>query len=81
MDCFCLGYKVEIPKKEDKKAWLNLRQNCRDRFFATVEIESKNKVKRKHEIEKEIIHLESLGENKERARQIAKLNEELNRFR
>jgi hypothetical protein len=79
-ECYCLGYKVEIPKKEDKKSWERLRQNCRERLFETTELESKYKVHRKHEIEKEIIRLESLGDSKERRREVNNLKKELNNY-
>ncbi len=79
-DCFCLGYKIAVPKKTDRKAWEELRQNCRRKLLNNFEADIKSKVKLRHAIEKEIAHLESRGFNRERNRQINHLKGLLKNF-
>ena len=76
----CLGYKVPIPKKSNKKKWEELQ--C---WFVFSKIEKaeenqKIKVQRKHELEKEIIKIEKLKDCKEKRRNIKELKCALERY-
>lgn len=62
-DCYCLGYKVAVPKKTDKKAWLQLRQECRNREYERIERNAKARVARQHDLERRIARLQSHDEN------------------
>ena len=76
-ECFCLGYKVEIPKHDDIKAWRELRAECERRELACEESISLRGVRRQHFVEQEIRRLRNLPDNRDRNRQIKKLEEEL----
>ncbi len=76
-ECFCLGYKVEVPRRSALRQWRQLREVCRLRLFAIQERVERWRVRRMHDLEKEIGRMEKLGANKDRARQINKLEEEL----
>ena len=80
-ECFCLGYKVEIPKKNDTRSWKKLRIDCQKRHSKNQENMEVYLVKRKHELEKEIIRLEPRSENKDIKRLIKKLKDELESLR
>ena len=76
-DCFCLGYKVEIPKSDDVKAWVQLQKKCEEKENELRAKQNLDQVRRRHELEKEIARMEALAENKDRNRQIKMLKEEL----
>ena len=76
-DCFCLGYKVEVPRRNAVRVWRQLREECRKRLYAKQDRVQQSAVRRRHDLEKEIVRMEALGENKDRARQIKKLEAEL----
>lgn len=76
-DCFCLGDKVGVPRKEVAKSWAALREDCRSRMLAAQDRLLRWNVRRKHELERTIAQLEAMTENKDRARRIARLKEEL----
>ena len=79
-DCYCLGYKVAIPKKSDIKAWRQINDFIRDRDFAVVDFKRIQELRRKHDLEKEIFRMELLDENKDRSRLIKKLKDQLKRL-
>ena len=76
-ECFCLGHKVEVPKRDAVRAWRQLREECRRRLYAYQDRARQSAVRRQHDLEKEIVQMEALGENKDRARQIKRLKEAL----
>ena len=78
-ECFCLGYKVEIPRRDAVRAWRQLREESRRRYHAHQDRVNRWRVRRKHDLEKEIARMEAMEENKDRSRQIKKLKEELTR--
>jgi len=79
-ECFCLGYKVEIPKHDDIKAWRELRAECERRELASHETLTLRGVRRQHFVEQEIRRLREMPDNRDRNRQIKKLEEELARI-
>ncbi|MDR0352203.1 MAG: hypothetical protein LBI02_02200 [Opitutaceae bacterium] len=72
-ECHCLGYKVEIPKKENAKAWRKLRDACRELALTELEEKREARVREIHEAERRIARLGSLAENKDRAKIIEEL--------
>ena len=76
-DCFCLGDKVAVPRKEVVKSWAALRKDCRSRMLAEEDRRQRWNARRKHELERAIEQLEAMTENKDRTRRIARLTEEL----
>jgi len=79
-ECFCLGYKVEIPKHADIRSWRELLAECERRasyFEETIEFRG---VRRQHFLEQEILRLRQMPDNRDRNRQIKKLEEELARI-
>lgn len=77
-DCYCLGYKVEVPRKKDTDGWKRLRASCRQLEAARQDRNEIIRVQNKHWLEKEIIRLEAMEENRDRRRTIKSLQEELN---
>ncbi len=76
-ECFCLGYKVEIPKKEDVRGWRKLREDCRQRELNTIAFDTAERTRAVCEAERRIAELEAKGENRERARLIANIRKTL----
>lgn len=76
-DCYCLGYKVEIPKKDDLRAWRLLRADCQEREFTALDERRLSRVRAFHEIEKRIRDLEALDQNPGRAKLIKDLRQQL----
>jgi len=80
MGCFCLGYKVEVPKRDDIRSWLDLRAECERRTSVSEEAIEFSGVRRQHFLEQEILRLRQMPDNKDRNRQIKKFEEELARL-
>ena len=76
-DCFCLGYKVEIPKKSDTSGWSKLRAECQRRHLASSDMQAIRRVREAHTAERQIARLRTLGPNKDREKIIAKLNDKV----
>ena len=74
-DLFCLGYKVEVPKKEDIRGWRRLRDDCRDRAIDAADVRTITRVREQHDAERRIAQLSTLPANKERAMLMAALRE------
>jgi hypothetical protein len=75
--CFCLGRKIPVPPKANIAAWNKLRQAMQT-LTADWQVRSeKSAVARRHEIERQLVALESKPAEPSRARQIKKLREEL----
>lgn len=77
---FCLGYKVEVPKKEDVRGWSQLRDDCRTREIVRIEKEAADKRRYATATKLRIEQLEALPANKERAKLIAQLKRNLEKF-
>jgi hypothetical protein len=77
-DCFCLGYKVEIPKKSDARAWRALRLESRKRYLMEADRQAVRDVREKHAAERRVAHLHSRGPNKERRKIIEELQRQMN---
>ena len=72
-NCYCLGYKVDIPRKTDARGWRALRKESRKRYLEFLVREAIRRVNEVHEVERRIAHLRSLGPNKDRKRLIQEL--------
>ena len=70
---YCLGYKVEIPKKEDVRAWRRLREDCRAIALRAAEEERVTRVRQQHAAERRIAELSALPPNRDRSKTIAAL--------
>lgn len=75
--CFNLGYKVEIPKRDDLKSWSDLQAECERRDVALRESLALRGVRRQHFLEQEITRMRQMSDNRDRNRQIKKLEDEL----
>jgi len=75
--CKFLGHKIAIPPKRDDVAWHELREYVTARYRSHVDGRAEAYTRRKHEIERRIIELQSRAENKERDRLIKDLRDEL----
>jgi len=75
--CFNLGYKIPLPAKADEKAWKSLRQNLRDELAAVADVSHRLKVRRRHDIEKQIASIEARPSSPGRAKLIRDLRKEL----
>jgi hypothetical protein len=75
--CKFLGHKIAIPPKRDDVAWGELRDYVTARYQSHCDGRAEASTRRKHEIERRIIELQSRDESKERDRLINNLREEL----
>ena len=76
-ECFNLGYKVEVPKHDDLKAWRELRAECERRAAASRQELVVRSVRKQHFLEQEINRMRQMPENRDRSRQIKQLEEQL----
>jgi hypothetical protein len=76
-DCFCLGYKVEIPKRSDDRGWRALHRESRKRHLASADKRAIRRVREVHAAERRVAHLRSLGPNKDREKIIQELEEKI----
>ena len=76
-ECFCLGYKVEIPKHTEHKEWQAIYNESMRRQRESNDRMALFRVRRIHWLEHEIDRLSAMPENRDRSRQIKKLREEL----
>jgi hypothetical protein len=72
-DCYSLGYKVEIPKKDDIRGWRKLRDDCRSRALNEADQNSVEAVRAIHSAERRVAQLRSLPKNKDREKLIEAL--------
>jgi len=80
-DCYCLGYKVEIPKKTNIRGWKALRLISRKLHLARSDGLAVEHVKEAHAAERRIAQLRSLGPNKDRETLIKELEEKIHHIR
>ena len=76
-DCWCLGYKVAIPKKSDMTGWKKLRLESRKRYLESSENKAVDRVRKAHAAERHIAQLRSLAPNKDREKMITELKKSL----
>jgi len=76
-ECFNLGYKVEVPKHDDLRAWRELRAECERRAEVARQERAVRSVRKQHFLEQEINRMRQMPENRDRSRQIKQLEEEL----
>lgn len=77
VECFNLGYKVEVPRHDDFKAWRELRAECESRVAASRHELVIRSVRKQHFLEQEINRMRQMPENRDRSRQIKQLNDQL----
>lgn len=77
VECYCLGYKVEIPKKSDMSGWKSLRAESRKRHLEWSDRQAVERVRKAHAAERRIAYLRSLEPNKDREKMIAELKEKI----
>ena len=75
--CEWIGVKIPVPPKKDIKAWESLKQQLLNEESSLIEENKIEKIKRKHELEKEIQKLELKPENSGRLSLIKQLKREL----
>ncbi|RYD24437.1 MAG: hypothetical protein EOP88_00075 [Verrucomicrobiaceae bacterium] len=79
-ECYHIGSKVEVPKREAVKEWRELQAECQRRLDAWREGRQLWRVQRQHFLEKEIARMEALPLNKNRTQKIRELQGELARL-
>ncbi len=75
--CKFLGHKIAIPPQRDDAAWKELRDYVTARYRTHFAVRAEASTRRKHEIERRILELQSRSDNKERKRLIQILRDEL----
>src|SRR4051812_15381039 len=73
VELYCLGYKVEIPRKLDLRGWRKLQVDCRRRSMALADRQEEKRVREVHAAEREIARLRALGPAKGRQKIIKEL--------
>ena len=76
-ELYCLGYKVEVPRKLDVRGWRKLHLDCRNRLLASSDRQAIKRVREVHAAEREITRLRALGPAKGRQKIIGKLEEKV----
>ena len=79
-ECYCLGYKVAIPKRDNIKSWGEIAEESRRRDILYEHNSTLQTVHRQHFVEREIQRLQQKEENRDRSRAIKKLLEELDKL-
>ncbi len=69
-ELYNIGYKVKIPKKTDLEGWSKIKKTSFERDIKYLEQKTVGDIRQKHEIEKEIVRIEKLNNNKENRRKI-----------
>lgn len=72
-DLYCLGYKVEVPKKLGVRGWRKLHLDCRKRVLASSDQQAIRRVRTVHHAEREIARLRAMGTAKGRQKVIREL--------
>lgn len=75
--CNYLGTKIQIPAKRSIKAWRDLRDWFREMSQISRERIQIDRVRQRHQMEREIAKLEALPSNEGRASMIRRLRREL----
>ncbi|WP_406697119.1 hypothetical protein V5E97_39655 [Singulisphaera sp. Ch08] len=75
--CHCIGTKIRIPAKGDKRAWRDLREGIRERLHADQERLERMRVQHRHRLEQQIVEMEAKSANQDRAITIHRLRERL----
>jgi hypothetical protein len=75
-----VGYKLEIPKKTDTKGWEKLREISREMDLQRREHQKEYRETRIAQLTDQIDKLSAREQNRDRARLIAELKEELERL-
>jgi hypothetical protein len=79
--CECIGYKTPVPAKSKVREWNALAES----FYASrrrhVFGQQKRRVRQIHDLEREIVRLESLPRNEGRSEAISHLRKQLERVR
>lgn len=76
-DCFCLGYKVEVPRKTDLRRWKTIRLESRRLYFAEARRDSVCRARNIHSTERDILKLQRLTPKKGQNRTLRILREQL----
>ena len=63
LQCINLGYKIPVPPKSKVAAWKALETDYFARRRTLVAVSRYRSIRRKHELEKEIVRIEALPEN------------------
>ena len=74
-DLYCLGYKVEVPRKINVRAWRRLGLDCRRRLLARSDRQEVRRVRLAHVAEREVVHLRALSLAKGKRKPIRRLKE------
>ena len=78
--CINLGYKIPVPPKNKPKEWDAIKKQLADEEIDFLEKRNKQRIQRKHEVEKEIKKLESKPENPGRKSLLKNLYQEKNQL-
>jgi hypothetical protein len=79
--CVCLGRKIPIPPKDKVAAWKKLWDDLQSQKLTAVLSSEKERVERRHYLEKRIVALEARVPNPGLQRQLTQLREELSSLR
>lgn len=76
-DFYCLGYKVEVPRKLDVRGWRKLHLGCRRLVLAASDRQAVERVQVVHAAERELARLRRSGPAKGRQKIIRALEEKV----
>src|SRR5262245_30007836 len=76
--CECIGYRTPIPSKSKPKEWGGVRALYYRTRQENLARQTKDRVRRTHSLEKEILRLESMPPNPGRTKAVKLLKKRLN---
>lgn len=75
--CSYIGYKIPVPPKSKVREWKQLQEQLRQEKSKTEIVKTQSLVRRKHELEREIVRLEAMSKNEGRTKAVKQLRKKL----
>jgi hypothetical protein len=75
--CSNIGYKIPVPPKSKVREWERLREQLNQQKNETTLAKTQTLVRRKHELEREIVRLEAMPRNEGRTKAVKLLRKKL----
>lgn len=75
--CTYLGYKIPVPPKSKVREWKLLQEQLNQQKKETTVAKTQTLVRRKHELEREIVRLEAMPKNEGRTKAVKLLRKKL----
>lgn len=78
--CSYIGHKIPVPPKNKVREWQQLHVQLHQETVKTEVAKTQRLVRRKHELEREIMRLEAMPKNEGRTKAVKQLRKKLGAF-